>query len=86
MQLALLNHSKNIINDRILFLFELFINLEEKTKQEEYKKITKKHIKQQKAPKGASLLLQKFKILINCSSAHSANSRKFAYVELLVFV
>lgn len=46
MQLALLNHSKNIINDRILFLFELFINLEEKTKQEEYKKITKKHIKQ----------------------------------------
>ena len=26
MQLALLNHSKNIINDRILFLFELFIN------------------------------------------------------------
>ena len=46
MQLALLNHSKNIINDRILFLFELFINLEEKTKQEEYKKIIKKHIKQ----------------------------------------
>lgn len=46
MQLALLNHSKNIINDRILFLFELFINLEEKTKQDEYKKITKKHIKQ----------------------------------------
>lgn len=46
MQLALLNHSKNIINDRILFLFELFINLEEKTKQEEYKKIVKKHIKQ----------------------------------------
>ena len=46
MQLALLNHSKNIINDRILFLFELFINLGEKTKQEEYKKITKKHIKQ----------------------------------------
>lgn len=46
MQLALLNHSKNIINDRILFLFDLFINLEEKTKQEEYKKIIKKHIKQ----------------------------------------
>lgn len=34
----------------------------------------------------AFLFFQKFKILVNYSSAHSANSRKFADVELLVFV
>ena len=45
MQLALLNHKKNIINDKILSLFDLFINLKEKTKQENYNKIIKKHIK-----------------------------------------
>ena len=31
-------------------------------------------------------MFQKFKIFINCGSAHSANSRKFAAVELFVFV
>ena len=36
--------------------------------------------------KGIFSLFQKFKIFVNCSSAHSANSRKFAEVQLLVFV
>ena len=45
MQLSLLNHEGNIIDDTTLKLFSIFIDIEAETKKAEYKKILKKYYK-----------------------------------------
>lgn len=45
MQFYLIDNKEQKANKKMLFIFDLFTNLEERTKQENYKNILKKHIK-----------------------------------------
>ena len=45
MRLSLLNEGGNVIDKKVLDLFTLFVDLEEQTKTEKYKKLLKKYIK-----------------------------------------